>query len=420
MKVLLVHQNLPGQFLHLVPALQARGHDCRGLTAAGNRRPLAFPVTRYTQATPPPGAAPSPVAKTYGTMADRGVAAARAAARLRDGEGYHPDVIFGHSGWGETLFLKEVWPQAKLLVYPEFYYNSTGFDTGFDPEVTAPTLDNAIVTRARSAHLGQAMLHADAALLPTRWQASSFPAVLQGLIEVAHEGIDTARIRPDPAASVTLQASGRVLRPGDEVLTFVNRNLEPYRGFHIFMRALPAVLRARPQARVVIVGADGVSYGGPPPGGGSWKQALLAEVGSQLDLARVHFVGQVPHATFVALMQVSRVHAYLTYPFVLSWSLLEAMAAGAPIIASRTPPVEEVIEDGVHGRLVDFFDVPGWSAALTEALANPAALHPLAQAARARVVERYDLSVCLPKWVGFVERHGPGAEGASAGSVASG
>ncbi|MCA3464361.1 MAG: hypothetical protein IOC92_08995, partial [Rhodobacter sp.] len=139
--------------------------------------------------------------------------------------------------------------------------------------------------------------------LPTRWQASSFPAVLQGLIKVAHEGIDTARIRPDPAASVTLQASGRVLRPGDEVLTFVNRNLEPYRGFHIFMRALPAVLRARPQARVVIVGAEGVSYGGPPPGGGSWKQALLAEVGAQLDLARVHFVGQVPHNIFVALMQ---------------------------------------------------------------------------------------------------------------------
>ena len=340
-------------------------------------------------------------------MADRGVAAALAAARLRDTEGYHPDVIFGHSGWGETLFLKEVWPRSRLLLYPEFHYNGTGFDTGFDPEVTLPTLDNAIVTRARSAHLGQAMLHADAALLPTRWQASSFPPVLQSLIEVAHEGIDTARIRPDPAAAVTLHRSGTVLRPGDEVLTFVNRNLEPYRGFHIFMRALPAVLQARPQARVVIVGADGVSYGGPPPGGGSWKQALLAEVGAQLDLARVHFVGQVPHADFVALMQVSRVHAYLTYPFVLSWSLLEAMAAGAPIVASRTPPVEEVIEDGVSGRLVNFFDVPGWSAALTEALANPAALRPLAQMARERVVARYDLSVCLPKWVDFVERHGP-------------
>ena len=408
MKLLFVHQNLPGQFLHLIPALETRGHDCRGLTAAANRRPLAFPVTRYDFAGRTPATPPSPVARTYGTMADRGVAAALAAARLRDREGYQPDVIFGHSGWGETLFLKEVWPKAKLLLYPEFYYNGTGFDTGFDPEVTSPTLDNAIVTRARSAHLGQAMLHADAALLPTRWQASSFPPVLQGLIEVAHEGIDTARIRPDPAAAVTLKAAGLVLRPGDEVLTFVNRNLEPYRGFHIFMRALPAVLQARPLARVVIGGAEGVSYGGPPPAGGTWKQALLAEVGGLLDLSRVHFVGQVPHADFVALMQVSRVHAYLTYPFVLSWSLLEAMAAGAPIVASRTPPVEEVIEDGVSGRLVGFFDVSGWSAALTEALANPAALHPLAQAARQRVVECYDLSVCLPKWIGFVERHGPG------------
>lgn len=409
MNVLFAHQNLPGQFLHLVPALQARGHACRGLTAASNQRQFVFPVTRYTLASPLSGAPMSPVAKTYGTMADRGVAAALAAARLRDSEGYHPDVIFGHSGWGETLFLKEVWPRSRLLLYPEFYYNGTGFDTGFDPEVTLPTLDNAIVTRARSAHLGQAMLHADAALVPTRWQASSFPPALQGMIEVAHEGIDTARIRPNPAAAVTLKAAGLVLRPGDEVLTFVNRNLEPYRGFHIFLRALPAVLQARPQARVVIVGAEGASYGGPPPGGGSWKQALLAEVGARLDLSRVHFVGHVPHADFVALMQVSRVHAYLTYPFVLSWSLLEAMAAGAPIVASRTPPVEEVIEDGVSGRLVNFFDVPGWSAALTEALANPAAQHPLAQAARERVVESYDLSVCLPKWVAFVERQGAAA-----------
>jgi glycosyltransferase involved in cell wall biosynthesis len=419
-KVLFVHQNLPGQFLHLIPALEVRGHACRGLTAASNQRQLAIPVTRYAFSGRTPPASVPPVARTYGTMADRGVAAALAARKLRDSEGYHPDVIFGHSGWGETLFLKEVWPKAKLLVYPEFYYNGTGSDTGFDPEFNPPSFDGAIMARARSAHLGQAMLHADAALLPTRWQASSFPPAVQHMIDVVHDGIDTARIRPDPAASVTLHASGTVLQPGDEVLTFVNRNLEPYRGFHIFMRALPAVLRARPKARVVIVGADGVSYGGPPPGGGTWKQALLAEVGSQLDLGRVHFVGQVPHATFVALMQVSRVHAYLTYPFVLSWSLLEAMAAGAPIVASRTPPVEEVIEDGVSGRLVDFFDVPGWSAALTEALANPAALHPLAQVARERVVGRYDLAVCLPKWVDFVERHGRGAEGASAGSAASG
>jgi hypothetical protein len=227
-KVLFFHQNLPRQFLHLVPALQARGHECRGLTAASNPRQLAFSGTRYSLSARPPGAAPSPLAKTYGNIAERGVAAALAAAGLRDREGYHPDVIFGHSGWGETLFLKEVWPKAKLLVYPEFYCNGTRFNTGFDHEFNPPAFDGAIMARARSAHLGQAMLHVDAALVPTRWQASSFPPVLQGMIEVVHDGIDTARIRPNPAADLTLQPSGMVLRLGDEILTFVNRNQEPY------------------------------------------------------------------------------------------------------------------------------------------------------------------------------------------------
>jgi glycosyltransferase involved in cell wall biosynthesis len=188
------------------------------------------------------------------------------------------------------------------------------------------------------------------------------------------------------------------------VLTFVNRNLEPYRGYHIFMRALPAVLAARPQAQVVIVGGDEVSYGRPPPQGKSWKQIFLDEVAGRIDPARVHFPGRVPYPTFRALMQVTRVHAYLTYPFVLSWSMLEAMAAGAPLVASATPPVQEVIEDGVNGRLVGFFDVAGWSAALTEALANPAAMAPLAAAGRATVRDRYDLrSVCLPRMIRFVE-----------------
>jgi glycosyltransferase involved in cell wall biosynthesis len=408
-RILFVHQNLPGQFMHLVPALMARGHECLGLTVSTNKGTCNFPVERYDFTAPPPTKSAIPVGKTYVEMSDRGVACALAAARLRDGKGYHPDVIFGHSGWGETLFLREVWPKAKLLIYPEFFYHGTGFDAGFDAEISPPTLDNSIVARARSAHLGQAIMHADAALLPTRWQASSFPSVVQGLIEVAHEGINTQVIRPNPAASVTHNTTGTFMKAGDEVLTFVNRNLEPYRGYHIFMRALPAVMRARPECKVVIVGGDGVSYGGPPIEGGSWKKKLLDEVGAQLDLSRVFFVGQIPHNVFITLMQVSRVHVYLTYPFVLSWSLLEAMAAGAPVIGSRTPPVEEVVEDGVTGRLVDFFDVPGWSAAMIEALANPAATRPLAKRARGRVVAKYDLSVCLPQWINFVERHGPKA-----------
>jgi len=250
------------------------------------------------------------------------------------------------------------------------------------------------------------MIHADAGLSPTLWQASTYPPALRDRITVIFDGVDTARLRPDPAAQVTLP-DGRILRAGDEVLTFVNRNLEPYRGYHTFLRALPAVLDARPEAQVVIVGGDAVSYGAAPKTG-SWKEHFLAEVRDRLDLSRVHFVGKLAYPQFVALMQVARAHAYLTYPFVLSWSMLEAMAAGAHVVASSTAPVQEVIEDGVNGTLVDFFDVPGWSRALTEALAEPDRFASRRLAARATVLERYDLhGICLPRTVAFVEGFAP-------------
>jgi glycosyltransferase involved in cell wall biosynthesis len=203
---------------------------------------------------------------------------------------------------------------------------------------------------------------------------------------------------------------GQVLRAGDEVLTFVNRNLEPYRGYHTFLRALPDVMAARPDCQVVIVGGDEVSYGPAPKGGKGWKEIYLAEVRDRLDLNRVHFIGKVPYPTFVNLMQVSRAHAYLTYPFVLSWSMMEAMSAGALIVGSDTAPVREMIVHGKNGLLVDFFDIAGWSRALTEALANPDRFLPLRRAARQTIVDGYDLrSQCLPRMVALVERHGPQA-----------
>ncbi|MEZ5798580.1 MAG: glycosyltransferase family 4 protein [Paracoccaceae bacterium] len=406
MKILFVHQNFPGQFLHLAPALAARGHDCRALTDAGNTRQMPVPVWRYRHAGEKVDPAQTRLGRNYTTMSDRGVTVARAALQLREKEGYVPDVIFGHSGWGETLFLKEVWPEAKLLVYAEFYYRGRGADVGFDPEFSRPGLDQVMIAQGRTAHLGQALLHADRGLSPTRWQASTYPPALRDRIEVIFDGVNTAVMAPDPQASLTLP-SGRVLRAGDEVLTFVNRNLEPYRGYHIFMRALPAVLAARPQAQVVIVGGDEVSYG-PAPKEGNWKTRFLDEVRDRLDLSRVHFLGKVPYPGFVSLMQVSRVHAYLTYPFVLSWSMMEAMAAGCLVVGARVAPVEEVITDGVNGRLVDFFDVAGWSRVLTESLAEPDRFLPLRAAARQSVISRYDLqTVCLPQMVALIESLGP-------------
>ena len=404
MKILFVHQNFPGQFPHLAPALEKRGHQVLALTAETNQRPSPVRVVKYRK--PAEVKLEPRLTKMYAEAAERGLKAALAARQLRDKHGFVPDVIFGHPGWGETLFLREVWPEAKLLVYAELMYQTTGLDTDFDPEFARPGLESRISTTARAAHLIQSIMQADAALSPTEFQASTFPPEVRGKITVCHDGVNTARLMPNAQASYTLPGTGQVLRAGDEVVTFINRSLEPYRGYHTFMRALPEVLAARPKAQVLIIGEEGQSYGAAPPEG-SWKARFLAEVQDRLDLSRVHFLGRVPYADFVSIMQLGRVHAYLTYPFVLSWSLLEAMAAGAMVVASDTAPLREVITDGVNGRLVDFFDIPGWSAALIAALETPEAHTAMRKAAREFVVERYDLETrCLPRLIDFVETAG--------------
>lgn len=407
MKILFLHQNFPGQFLHLAPALQARGHEVLALTDFTNNRLSPIRTLRYKHQPAAVEAAATRLGRNYTIMSDRGVSVARACAQLRARDEYVPDVIFGHSGWGETLFLKQIWPEAKVIIYAEFYYQGEGADVGFDPEFARTGLEPKLIAQGRAAHLAQSLVHADAGLSPTRWQASTYPKNLQSMISVIHDGVDCAALAPDPQASLQLP-EGQVLRAGDEVLTFVNRNLEPYRGYHIFMRALPQILRDRPQAQVMIVGGDEVSYGAAPKGESGWKQRILAEVAGQLDLERVHFLGRVAYPDFLSILKISRVHAYLTYPFVLSWSMLEAMAAGCLVVGSNTPPVAEVLRHGETGLLVDFFDTEGWSRQLTQALAEPARFAPLRQAAQEYARQNYDLtSVCLPRMVEFVESFAP-------------
>ena len=403
MKLLFVHQNFPGQFLHLAPEMQRLGHDVRAICDATNDKTSDIPTLRYTYKAPEVDPKATRLGRNFTVMSDRAVVVARFAQKLR-AEGYVPDVIYGHSGWGETLFLKEVWPQAKLLVFAEFYYRGLGADTGFDAEFQAQGFDQVMIAQARSAYMTQALVHSDGGVTPTRWQASTHPPALRNRLEVIFDGVDCDRLAPNPKATFALP-NGRILRRGDEVLTFINRNLEPYRGYHIFMRALPDVLAARPDAQVVIVGGNEVSYGQAPKAGGSWKDVILDEVKDRLDLSRVHFTGRVPYDRLIDLIHVSRVHAYLTYPFVLSWSMVEALAAGTLVVGSDTPPVAEVITDGVNGCLVDFFDVPAWSAALTDALDRPEAYDQMRAAARQMARERYDLrSVCLPAQIAHLTR----------------
>lgn len=371
--------------------MAAAGHDVVFISQKGKPTPRGVRKVEYE-----PHRKVTPKIHPYlaGTESAilNGQAVARVGFALRE-KGFSPDIMIGNPGWGETLFLKDVWPETPLISLSEFYYNGTGSDVGFDPEfATGP--DAVLRARARSAQHLLAIEAADFAYAPTEWQKAQFPAAYQDKIRVIHDGIDTGFIRPDSEARFQVPG-GPELGRGDEVLTYVSRNLEPYRGIHSFMRALPAILEARPEAQVVIVGGDDVSYGGKPASGNSWREVLLGEVGPLPD--RVHFTGRIPYSSYLRLLQVSSVHLYLTYPFVLSWSMLEAMSAGAFVLGSATPPVEEVIEDGVNGWLVPFFDAAAMASRVAEALAVREDVGALRQAARETVVSRYDLLDCLAR-----------------------
>ena len=406
MNILFVHQNFPGQFKHLAPALASAGHRVLAMTMREVRERFwngveLVPYGASRSSTP--GIHPWVV--DWETKVIRGEACFRAALQLKAG-GFMPDAIVAHPGWGESLFLKDVWPQARLGMYSEFFYHRHGADVDFDPEFLVS--DEGEVCRIQLKNLNN-LAHfsvADAGLSPTHWQASTFPEPFRSRITVVHDGIDTQVIRPDPQATLTLNGRLRLDR-GSEIITFVNRNLEPLRGYHIFMRALPELLRRRPRGGVLLVGGNDVSYGLRPESGRSWTEIFAAEVRpriSDADWSRVHFLGHIAYQHFTTLLQLSTVHVYLTYPFVLSWSLLEAMSAGCAIVASNTQPLREAIVDGETGRLVDFFDVQALAGAVCGLLGDAPARAALGARARAFAQAHYDLRrVCLPRQLEWVQ-----------------
>ena len=407
MNILFVHQNFPAQFKFLAPALVRRGHTVIAMTMQKTKisewegvKITTYSATRGTTHNV------HPWVSDFETKTIRGEACFRAALSLKQ-QGFKPDVIVAHHGWGESLFLKEVWPQAKLGIYCEFFYRVEGVDVGFDPEF--PTKDEGEACHLKLKNINN-LLHfdiADAGISPTQWQASTFPQPFRDKITVIHDGIDTRSLLPNPDVILNLQ-SGLALSKADEVITFVNRNLEPYRGYHIFMRSLPEILKRRPKAHVLIVGGDDVSYGAKPENDNTWKEIFASEVKPQIsdaDWKRVHFLGKIPYLHFIALLQLSTVHIYLTYPFVLSWSLLEAMSTGCTIVASDTQPLHEAIRHNETGRLVNFFDAQSLSNEVCELLDNPTDRQRLGSNARAFAQEHYDLlTVCLPRQQEWVEQ----------------
>ena len=411
MKIFFIHQNFPGQFKFLAPALVKLGHQVTAMTMQKNM-PSKWEGVNVIAYQPNRGTAMNahPWVTDFETKVIRAESCFRAAEGLKE-SGYAPDAIIAHPGWGESLFLKEVWPRAKLGIYCEFYYHPSGVDVGFDPEF--PVIDSGESCRLRLKNLNN-LLHfdlADAAISPTRWQASTFPEPFRSKITVVHDGIDTDMLAPKPNTSLGINPQ-RVLTRQDEVITFVNRNLEPYRGYHIFMRSLPEILRQRPRAQILIVGATDVSYGARPSkekyGERNWKDIFIDEIKLHItdsDWQRIHFLGNIPYPQFISLLQISTVHVYLTYPFVLSWSLLEAMSIGCTIVASDTQPLHEAIVHNKTGKLVNFFDANQLANEVCKLLDNPSLRHTLGQNARAFAKANYDLKrICLPRQIAWVNR----------------
>lgn len=364
MRLLVVHQNFPGQFGHLAKDWARRpGWDVRALgseTAPG--LPGFAGLARYRlarQGRPDQ----HPYLRQMEAATLHGQAVARAMLQLRS-SGFVPDVILAHPGWGETLYAKDVFPDTRLVHFCEWYYNAEGADLGFDPEFPLSFDDRARVRTWNALHTLN-LTNCDAAVTPTRWQLSRHPEILRSKITIQHEGIATHELGPDPQA-VIRTLSGVVLKAGAPVVTYVARNLEPYRGFHVFMRALERIQRVHPSCHALIVGGDEVSYGKRPSDAANWRERMLQEV--KLDAARTHFLGRVPREQYLRVLQVSAAHVYLTYPFVLSWSLLEAMACGAAIVASDTAPVQEVLREGESAALVRFFDPERLADATLDAL----------------------------------------------------
>jgi len=393
-KVLLIHQNFPGQFKHLARELAADPNvnlvaigraSAPGLPGFSNlvRYQLARERSRHTH--------------PYATDLEAAVLHGQAVARVLldlDQRGWKPDVVLGHIGWGETLYLKDIWPETRLILLTEFYQHGTGVDCGFDPEFPS-TLNDRMRNRARNAHLLLALEDADVGIAATQWQRSLFPAAYQPKIVVNHEGVDVSTLAPDPQATLELPG-GLTLRAGQKIVTYVSRSLEPVRGFHIFMRAAEKILQRVPDCQIVVVGGDDISYGPRPKDAAHWREKMLREV--RLDPSRIHFLGRVPYPTYQRVLQVSAAHVYLTYPFVLSWSLLEAMASGCLVIGSDTAPVREVIEHGRNGLLVDFFDVEGIAESLQTILAGSSKYTDLRELARATVLGRYPLTSSVQRY----------------------
>jgi glycosyltransferase involved in cell wall biosynthesis len=403
LKFLFVHQNFPAQFLHIVRHLvAAKRHDVVFISEpnaneiAGVRKvPYAHPVHENKDT------------HIAARELENGVRRAETVYRTAFGLkhlGYTPDIIIGHHGWGEMLNLRDLWPDVPMLGYMEFYYQHDKADVGFDPEFPANPLDFPRI-RAKNAINHIALNLGAIGQTPTQWQLSTYPAWAQPKIELIWEGVDLDLCRADPLVrKQSLVVGDMTIKPTDKLVSYVSRDLEPYRGFHVMMRTLPDLMRARKDLKVVMIGGDGVSYGTAPHQGGNWRDVMLAEVGKHIDPSRVVFPGRVTYSTYLSVLRRSDAHVYLTYPFVASWSMREAMSIGCAVVGGDTQPVREFITDGKNGLLTPFLRPKTLATTILKVIEDKALNRSLRENARAYAERHLAMGDYLANYCAVIER----------------
>tara|TARA_B100000963_G_scaffold194636_1_gene169314 strand:+ start:7649 stop:8893 length:1245 start_codon:yes stop_codon:yes gene_type:complete len=406
--ILFVHNNFPAQFKFLAPALSNEGYDIHVISLRDfeykNITCHKYEITTGTTKNI------HKYAIEFEAKMIRAQAVALKSDELKE-KGLNPALIIAHPGWGESYFLKEIWPEAKILSYFEFYYNTSNSDIDFDPNEEHHQIDGynvAFKVQARNAPFLKSYTDSDALICPTNFQKNTSPNFLKKKINVIHEGIDTNILKPRDDFFVEFSDdSGKKIKltKNDKIVTFVNRNFEPYRGYHKFIEALPNIANNNPDAYIVLVGGDKVSYGNIPEGNESYKDIFYNRVKDKIiNKDKIIFTGHVDYKILIALFGITSAHVYLTYPFVLSWSMLEAMSLGALVIGSKTPPVEEVIKHNKNGLLIDFHDTQGLSKLVNKVLEKKDDYQKLRSEARKTIIDKYDLaSVCLPKQIELVK-----------------
>jgi glycosyltransferase involved in cell wall biosynthesis len=398
MKILFLHPNFPAQFRHLAIALAQDKQNQVVFGTARKEGQIAGVYKAIYSSSREARPETHHYVRTLENAVLQGQAVYRMAEQLK-AQGFVPDVVYGHSGWGPTLFMKDAFPKSKLLCYFEWFYHARGSDADFDPSEPL-TADDIARIRIKNTPILTDLYSCDRGLSPTNWQRQQFPPEFHSKITVLHDGIDTTFFQPKPGAKLVLPSVNLDLSNVPEIVTYVGRGMEPYRGFPQFMEAVALLQQRRPNCHVVVVGEDRVAYGRSLPDGKTYKQLMLEKL--PLDLSRLHFTGSLPYSQYLQVLQASSVHLYLTRPFVLSWSMLEAMAAGCLLVASDTPPVTEIIQDGVNGLLVNFFSPQEICDRVEEALDHRDKMMAIRTKARETIQKNYELSDLLSKHLQWI------------------